>query len=214
MPAGENLLLYVPRDVLPRAVHGHLHTADIALGEWQAGILAAHIAALARTLPSTPDEGRCVLAHATQELVRNCLESHAPARSVADKPAVIALRERARRVVRQNMAHADFGPGELGQLLSVSRSKLYRVFERSGGVARFIQQERLAEAHERLTTAAMRIPIHELAAELGFSDHSAFSRSFRLVYGFSPSEAREFALANRLLDPESQAASEGAGLLV
>jgi AraC-like DNA-binding protein len=115
--------------------------------------------------------------------------------SEVEKPMVIALRERARRIVRQDMASAGFGPEMLGRLLSVSRSKLYRIFEGSGGVARFIQQERLAAAHRRLTDSLGKIPISALAAEVGFGDHSAFSRAFKLEYGYSPSEVRETALA-------------------
>lgn len=110
-------------------------------------------------------------------------------------PLSSLLIERATQVVRQNMAFPDFGPGQLCRMLAMSRSKLYRHFEKFGGVASFIQRERLGEAFARLGDRGAIHSIHQIAASVGFHDHSTFSRAFRREFGFSPSEARERALA-------------------
>ncbi|WP_210324872.1 helix-turn-helix domain-containing protein [Microvirga alba] len=135
-------------------------------------------------------------------LAKACLAPGSEHMEGASNAIVAGLRERARRIVRQHMASPDFGPETLGRLLAVSRSKLYRLFERDGGVARFIRRERLGEANRLLTQAKHKTPICALATEVGFSDHSAFSRAFKLTYGYSPSEAREMAEANRIFETQ------------
>jgi AraC-like DNA-binding protein len=77
----------------------------------------------------------------------------------------------------------------------MSRSKLYRLLENDGGVAHFINRERLREAHRRLSAHREALSIHAIGNEVGFVDHSTFSRAFRREFGYSPTEARERSLA-------------------
>lgn len=203
------LTLFLPRDQFRKEANAFDGAHGSVLDGWQAGLIEDHLAALARALPSVPRERLPELGVATAALVRACLAANPDHSAQAEKPIVAALRERARRIVRQNMGSSEFGPEMLGRLVSVSRSKLYRVFESSGGVARFIQHERLEEAHRRLTSRQQGTPIHTLAAQVGFSDHSTFSRAFKLEYGYSPSEAIELALTGRL--EQAQGCLEKAG---
>jgi AraC-like DNA-binding protein len=106
------------------------------------------------------------------------------------------LFERARRFVIRNMASPTFGPDELCRLLASSRSKLYRQFGPAGGLARFIQHVRLEAAFRRLTADTAPQSIHQLAEELGFLDHSTFSRAFKRAYHCSPSEVRQQVMGN------------------
>jgi AraC-like DNA-binding protein len=85
----------------------------------------------------------------------------------------------------------------------VSRSKLYRLFEKHGGIAHFINCERLKEAHRRLSDPLETPSIHVVGNDVGFPDHSTFSRAFRREYGYSPSEARERALAKLVVTPDA-----------
>jgi AraC-like DNA-binding protein len=102
--------------------------------------------------------------------------------------------ERARQIVRSHGGDVGFGPVELGRHLGLSRSNLYRRFQSQGGVARFIQQERLEEARRRLIDPDRDEPIHAIGLAVGFPDHSTFSRAFRRAFGISPSECRDKAL--------------------
>jgi AraC-like DNA-binding protein len=150
------LTLYLPRDRFRKEANALDAAHGAVLSGWQAGLIEDHLAALARALPSVPRERLPELGVATAALVRACLAASTDHSAQAEKPIVAALRERARRIVRQNMGSSEFGPEMLGRLVSVSRSKLYRVFESSGGVARFIQHERLEEAHRRLAHGQQR----------------------------------------------------------
>jgi AraC-like DNA-binding protein len=77
----------------------------------------------------------------------------------------------------------------------MSRSNLYRVFEETGGVARYIQRERLLEAHAALTDPTNTRSISAIAGDLCFADASSFSRTFKREFGHSPGEVRSAALA-------------------
>jgi AraC-like DNA-binding protein len=98
------------------------------------------------------------------------------------------------------MTSPDFGPDALRRLAAMSRSKLYRIFGGTGGVARCIQDERLNAARQRLADVRDKISIRTLAGEVGFLEHSTFSRAFKLRYGTSPTAFREMILAQRPVD--------------
>ncbi len=102
---------------------------------------------------------------------------------------------RLKRLVRENLGAATLRPGRLAAMAGMSRSRLYRVFEPLGGVAQFIQRERLHQARRMLANPAERRDIAELAEATGFFDPSSFSRAFRREFGCTPREARLAALA-------------------
>jgi len=62
-------------------------------------------------------------------------------------------------------------------------------------VARYIQRERLLEAHAVLTDPATRKSISAIAEDLCFADASSFSRTFKREFSHSPGEVRSAALA-------------------
>lgn len=204
----EVITLYLPRDQRPAdeqrfdGVHGLEVSRDFA------PLLGGYLDGLVRHLPHVTPEHAASLEMPTRALVAACVTPastwHEPARPVLGT----VLIDRARAVVRQNMASPDFGPERLARLLAMSRSKLYRLFENSGGVAHFINRERLREAHHRLSSQSEVLSIHAIGSEVGFVDHSTFSRAFRREFGYSPTEARERGLARSFAD-EPEAVVQG-----
>jgi AraC-like DNA-binding protein len=77
----------------------------------------------------------------------------------------------------------------------MSRSNLYRLFEGSGGLAKYIQDQRLLGAQASLTDPKTNKSISSLAEEFCFADASSFGRAFKRAFGCSPGEARSAALA-------------------
>lgn len=155
-----------------------------------ASLLGRHLEDLARLLPMIPTEQASALLPPTRALVAACLAFLPAGQEAAGQSPALALIDRARLIVRQNMASPDFGPEQLRRLLAMSRSKLYRLFESSGGAAHFINRERLREAHRRLNAHEETLSIHVIGHEVGFTDHSTFSRAFRREFGHSPTEIR------------------------
>jgi AraC-like DNA-binding protein len=161
-------------------------------------LLAHHMLQLSEQIAQVPQDRLETLALATRALVEMCMarpaiRSCAPAGCASsagpNSGPNSGLIERARLGVRRNMASVEFGPAELARLLAMSRSKLYRLLLPEGGVAHFINRERLLQAQRELA-ADETASIHAIAARVGYKDHSTFSRAFRRAFGATPSQAR------------------------
>jgi AraC-like DNA-binding protein len=183
--------LYIPRDLLglDPSTFGSSHQPPLT-GP-MADLVRDYLLSLVRTLPTLSQAQIPHMADAARALVAACLMPSADCLAQAQAPIGHVLIERARRIVRDNMADPDFSPEHLCRQLAVSRSKLYRAFESVGGVARVIQRERLQEAHRRLVNPLRACAIHVIGLDVGFLDHSTFSRAFRREFGYAPSEACE-----------------------
>jgi AraC-like DNA-binding protein len=191
------LTLYLPKDEFEATAHDLDRTPAYPVPAPFGKLLANFLSGLAEELPYLTVEQAHGLAGPTKAFVAACVAPCTERFARTDGPLASVMIERARHVVRQNMPSLDFGPDQLCRLLAVSRSKLYRFFERSGGVASFIQRERLEEAYRRLCDPDEKRSIHVLAHDVGFPDHSTFSRAFKRQFGLRPSEARERAQAER-----------------
>jgi AraC-like DNA-binding protein len=94
---------------------------------------------------------------------------------------------------RMAVEHSYRGRVDLATIASragISAVHLARVFRRHSGasVHRTITALRLRDSLDRLREA--RADIGSIALDLGFSDHSHFTASFRRAFGFTPSRAR------------------------
>jgi AraC-like DNA-binding protein len=187
----EVLTLFVPRDhlMISDAVLDELHQAQLQPA--LATLLTDYLTSLERVLPTLTRAQVTPLAEATKALLAACIAPTVERLARADGPVGAVLLERARQIVHQNIGNVDFGPNRLGRLLAVSRSKLYRLFEPHGGVARFIQRERLIEARRRLEDPLCTASVHVVGIDVGFLDHSTFSRAFRREFGLSPRDVRD-----------------------
>lgn len=173
--------------------------AGLAADPRMSAFLSEFLETLSRHLPAMSPAQAEALAGPARRLVEACTAAPLPAGDAESAIGLLVL-ERARQIVRQNLAVRQFGPAQLGRLLGVSRSKLYRLFEPGGGVAAFIQRERLNHAMALLTDPTENRSVNTIAAEVGFADHSTFSRAFRRAFGISPSEARDRSATGRLVD--------------
>lgn len=187
----EVLTLYLPRDFCRDELEDFGRAHDLAIEPRMGALLAAYMDNLARQLPHIPAGQAQGLATPTRSLVAACIAPRGERSEAAEVPLAALQIDRARVFVRQNMASPGFGPEQLARLMAMSRSKLYRLFESTGGVAHFINRERLREAYRRLGAHRDAVPIYAIGNDVGFIDHSTFSRAFRREFGYSPSEARE-----------------------
>ncbi len=196
----EVITLYLPRDGRPADEQRFDDAHGLDVSREFAPLLTDYLDSLVRRMPHVSPEQATSLEVPTQALVAACIVPQPAYREAARAPLGSILVDRARVLVRQNMAAPDFGPDRLAGLLAMSRSKLYRLFESSGGVAHFINGERLREAHHRLISHRETRSIRAIGNEVGFVDHSTFSRAFRREFGYSPTEARERGLARSFAD--------------
>ena len=96
--------------------------------------------------------------------------------------------QKAFEIINKNMADPGFGLEKLSELLSTSRSVLYRKIIAITGESpgELIRQIRLKKASQLIEQKFGNIS--EISLEVGFSNPSQFTRSFRKLFGVSPSE--------------------------
>jgi AraC family transcriptional regulator, positive regulator of tynA and feaB len=155
-------------------------------------LLVRYIDALALELPELDARTRAAAADVVLELFRMAVEPELPEPRAARREA---LRARARRYVRANLADPALGPESIARALSISSRTLHAAFEGSGEtIAALIRRTRLARCREDLLDPAAG-SVTEIAFRWGFVSGTHFSQLFRHAYGIPPSQVRRSALA-------------------
>lgn len=189
------LALFVARDAFPGLGPAIDAARGAPLESAMARLLRSYLEGLAQGLTVMTEAELPRAAEATRAVVAACMAPERPLATDAEAYVEQARMARLRQIIRQNLRSTRLGPDRLAKLAGMSRSQLYRLFEPFGGVARYIQAERLRQAHRALAEAEDRRDIIRVAEDFGFFDPSAFSRAFRREFGYSPSDLRNTALA-------------------
>jgi AraC-like DNA-binding protein len=179
------------RDIAPLLDAACGSVLDTPLGH----LLGDYMMALERHLPAVTEAHFPRLTNAVGAMVAAAVAPSAERLAIAGRQIDLGRKERVRQAVRRHLRTPNLGPKNLSRLVGMSRSNLYRLFEDIGGVARYIQRERLLEAQAILSDPARTQSISAITEDLCFADASSFSRMFRREFGHSPSEVRSAALA-------------------
>jgi len=193
----ESLLLYMPRDLFADAAASLDAKNNSILSGNFANLLVGYINSIEARLRSLTADDLPRIVHATRSMIIACLGPAAEHAAAAEQLANVALMERARRYVHQNLDAAHLTPDSMCRALGVSRSRLYQLFEPSGGVLHYIQSRRLLAAHIALSDPADSRRIVEIAEAFGFSSAANFSRAFSKEFGYSPREGRSTVVLSR-----------------
>jgi AraC-like DNA-binding protein len=205
------LQLYIPRDSLGELGHAmdamRYQRLDSAMGR----LLEDYILLLASRMPQLSAADAERLVEATRNMVVACIRPTADHLAQAAPQTELVQLAQIKRLIRQHLGSATLGPERLSRRAGVSRSKLYRMFEPYGGVARFIQTERLHRAHAALSDAGDTRSIGSIAEDVGLFDLSSFGRMFRATFGCSPSELRQAASRGGAVAPPPRQCGAGHG---
>lgn len=205
----ERLHLYIARDDFAPLAAQLDRVRGTVLASPLGYLLAEHMLLLERTLPLLGPEEAARLGEAVQAMVAACI-APTPDRIAAAAPQIAFQRlERVRRAVQRHLRSPALGSELLCRELGTSRSQLYRLMEREGGVARYVQRQRLRAAFQALVDSDNPRSVTSVAEEFCFADSATFSRAFRHKFGISPSEARAGAAPRRLPRPEGAARLAG-----
>jgi AraC-like DNA-binding protein len=203
----EWLALFVSRDVFPElaplidAATGR--PLDGALG----GLFGSYLDRLADAMPLMTEAELPRAAEATRAMIAACIAPSGATQDAARAHMESTRLARLRGIIRQNLRSPTLAPRRLCSLGGVSRSQLYRLFEPLGGVARYIQAERLRHIHRALCEPSDRRDIMRIAEAHDFYDASTFSRAFRREFGATPTEVRRAAQAGERSAPIRPAAA-------
>jgi AraC-like DNA-binding protein len=189
--------LYVPRDAVTEIGPALNASRAIPLDTSMGRILAAYLIQLASELPRLDETDLARVVECTRAIVAASISPSAEAMAVAKAPIEQVQLARIKTIIRQNLRSAMLGPERLCRLAGVSRSQLYRLFEPRGGVAHYIQAERLRAACRALAALGGGRDISAIAEDVGFFDHSTFSRIFRREFGCTPREFRTAAMTGQ-----------------
>jgi AraC family transcriptional regulator len=85
----------------------------------------------------------------------------------------------------------DISLAELAKIAKLSQSQFARAFRDSTGLPpyRYILRSRIQRGEQLL--AKTRVPIAEIAAQVGFADQSHFTKAFRRFVGATPQRWRQ-----------------------
>jgi AraC-like DNA-binding protein len=174
-------------------------------------LLGDYMMALEGRLAAVTESDFPHVTKAVGAIVAAAIEPSAERMAIAQRQIDLGRKERVRQAVRRHLRTPTLGPKNLGRLIGMSRSNLYRLLEDMGGVTRYIQRERLLEAHVILSGTSTTQSISAIAEDLCFADASSFSRAFKREFGYSPSEVRSAALAGAELRATSKTRKAPAG---
>ena len=185
--------LFVPRGAFPAIDTAFSHHQHVALDNPFGRLFATYLTSLADELPRMAEGDLPRVIEATQTMVSACIASPSTVVDSGDTLLDLPRLRRIREIVDQNLGSWSFHTGRLCKLAGVSRSNLYRMFEPYGGVARYIQRQRLRRAHDLLAEPNCTRKIGSIANDHCFADASIFSRAFRHEFGYAPSDVRKWA---------------------
>lgn len=169
---------------------------SVVLGGTFAAILRNHILLLSALLPTMQRRDLPLVADATAALLAVCLVQGPADGGQAGHPTPSVRRAEVERIIRRNLSSARLDPARISALAGISRSTLYRLFEETGGVARYVRARRLELARDDLCNPALaHRSIGEIAQQHGLYCAASFCRSFRQTFGRTPSEVRSESLA-------------------
>ncbi|MCZ4094242.1 helix-turn-helix transcriptional regulator [Sinorhizobium psoraleae] len=134
-----------------------------------------------------------------RDMVVACVAAVRPNPAVAQPK--MGVMERAHRYIHVNLHSADLTPEKICRELGISRTRLYQLFEPSGGVLNYIRRRRLLQAYADLSDPTNNRPIGEIAEAAGFEVAANFTRAFSHEFGASPREIRRAAAAERPIVP-------------
>lgn len=189
------LTLVLPRPLLaPLLASPDSATASLIARETLAGQRLAEGLTALRRRGAFGDPESAAAVEAIAGAVAGVLGRKSDAEAVVDRADRHLLIASIKRYIDANLQTEMGGADRLCRRFGLSRATLYRLFEPEGGLARYIQEQRLNRAFARLISpAAGEVRMLDLALEYGFGSDSAFVRAFRRQFGLTPGEARRLA---------------------
>jgi AraC-like DNA-binding protein len=200
----DTVQVVIPRELLddivpPGALHGML------LQGGTAGLLHDHVLSLVRRLPQLTQADAPGVQRATLAMIAAAVRPSADNMAAAAPVLETMLLTRARKFIELHLGNPRLSADAICGELRVSRSRLYALFQRFGGVSTYIQDRRLARIHAILTAGHDTRQLSTIAQAYGFTNAAHFSRAFRNSFGVAPRDVRS---ASQTVVPDVSAQSE------
>jgi AraC-like DNA-binding protein len=187
--------LALPRAMLaPKLAHPDSATATFVSGSDRRGLLLANQFAAIWQLERSDASSRAATVEAMVEVVADVVGRAPDARGDTERAERHLCLAMIKRYIEANLDTALLTADHLCSRFRISRASLYRLFEADGGLARYVQEQRLNRALKQLVSPlAQSKRLIDLAVDLQFSGDSTFIRAFRRRFGVTPGEIRELS---------------------
>jgi len=166
--AGANVVLVVPREMLDEAVPFAVDLHGVRLRGTAANLLGANLLELVLSSPQVEAVQGTMVTQAILSLLAASIMPSVHTLARASEATESTLLRQMCRYVDLHLDEPDLSAGLIAGFFSVSRPRLYRLFEALGGVANFIKERRLARVHAPLSQPPGRVLIGRLAKDHGF----------------------------------------------
>lgn len=153
------------------------------------GMLSDYMQSLARHAPALDDRHDGALARALIELLPTALGGPRDVAVEARRQDHLR-REAVEQLIEREIGNMHLTGAVIAERVGVSRATLYRLYQRSGGIARHVKRRRI-DAVRRALEAAEERDLGELARTYGLGDAAGLLRAFRAEHGIDPAEYRQ-----------------------
>ena len=189
--------LILQRAVLaPRLAHPDSATASLLpASHHHARLLASQFAALWQD-PAAEAGSLSAPIDSMAEIVAAAVGRAADAEGDVERAERHLYRAMIKRHIAANLESDALTAADLCRRFQIPRASLYRLFEADGGLARYVQEQRLNRALIWLIAPASQGKrLIDIALDLQFSSDSTFVRAFRRQFGLTPGEIRQLSEA-------------------
>lgn len=187
------MALFVPRSLLAPHINqaDSRHLTCIKSDDPYARLVRAHVFALFQTASRmTVDQGNLIV-DPTVSLLGATLNGN-PCENEGGEAAVrLAITTTIKQHIDTCLGNPEFNADSICDAFGISRTRLYKLFQYTDGVASYIRNRRLSFALGLLSDPRHRHrKIIDIALTVGFGSEVSFIRAFRRRYGLTPSEVR------------------------
>lgn len=200
----DRIQLLIPRDMF-RDIAPLLDAARGSILNTPLGTMLGHyMLFLENHLNSVAMDDLPRLTKAVRSMIAACVAPSGERTEVAAGEIEHGRRERVRQMVHLNLRSPTLSPAVVCKAVGISRSQLYRLFESSGGILRYIQRQRLLQCHAILSDPENKRSILSIAQDFGFTDASSFGRAFRREFGHNAREVKFASQAGMPMDTRTE----------
>ncbi len=151
-------------------------------------MLSDFLQSLVRHSPALDDRHDAAFARALIELLPTALGGPRDVAVEARRQDHLR-REAVEQLIDRDLANPNLTGAVVAERVGVSRATLYRLYQRSGGIASHVRRRRV-DAVRRALEGAEERGLDELARDYGLGDAAGLVRAFRADQGTDPTEYR------------------------
>ena len=190
-PFSEVITITIPRELLQEywGPIDNLAGLSLPVNSTKGALLKNFIVSLCEELDTIQPADASIVAQATMHMISSMFQSKFKQIDAAEGIVEVELRLLIKDFIAANLRNPQLSIDMLVKKFNCSRATLYRLFQKQGGVARYVNRLRLQRCYRYLVSGNVkRSQITAIAQYWGFNNRQKFTRQFRQYFGVLPSD--------------------------